>query len=134
MGIVSHVFTEGAAVRAVAGQPHYRRRVMSVKKKPQDDSWIFRPGIDRLEDVWDGSASDPPEDEEPSIWSELAAVSPSDPLYRVKIGKIYEKNFLWVEEFLAHLPVVRAQDANRAMSDPSWLDEDSYGRRVVSLS
>lgn len=102
----------------------------NVMKKPIDDSWIWMPGIDRLEDVYDTSDNDPPEDEEPSVWAELNAVSPSDPLYSEKIRKIHEKNLRWIQEFLAHLPVIRARDAKRAMSDPSWLDKENIWRRA----
>jgi hypothetical protein len=102
----------------------------NVMKKPIDDSWIWKPGIDRLEDVYDTSDSDPPEDEEPCVWAELNAVSPSDPFYAEKTRKIHAKNLRWVQEFLSHLPVVRAQDAERAMNDPRWLDEDRIQKRA----
>lgn len=101
-----------------------------MKNEAPDDSWIWKPGIDRLEDVWDSSESDPPEDEARSVWAELGAVSLSDPEYQTKIRKIYEKVRLGLEEYLSRLPAIRAQDARRARSDPSWLDEENIIRRA----
>ena len=102
----------------------------NMGKKPIDDSWIWKPGIDRLQDVYGTSDSDPPEDEEPSIWAELSAVSPLDPLYSVKIREIHEKNLRWVEAYAARLPAIRKQDVARALSDPRWLDPDRIQKRA----
>lgn len=104
---------------------------MAVKKKPQDDSWIWKPGIDRLDEVYDGSASDPPEDEEPGVWEEIGAISPSDPHYHEKFLRIADKARSWIEAYMSRLPrVIRKQDVARAFSDPRWLDQDSIQRRA----
>lgn len=100
-------------------------------KKPIDDSWIWKPGIDRLEDVYETSPSDPPGEEEPDVWAEVAAMSWTDPHYYEKVLRVVAKDLPWIEAYAARLPkVIRKQDVRRALNDPRWLDEDSIQRRA----
>ena len=47
-----------------------------------------------------------------------------------EIWKAGEESKKWLEAYAASLPIIRAQDVVRAVSDPDWLNEENLRRRA----